>query len=86
MGFRDFEAFNIALLAKQWWRLVHNENSLSFKVLKARYFPYCSPFEVQLALNSSLMWRSLLKEREIVKMGSFWRVGDGERIDIWRDI
>ena len=71
MGFGDFKAFNIALLAKQWWRLVHNEKSLSFKVLKARYFLYCSPSEAKVVSNSSFMWRSLLKGRDIVNMGSF---------------
>ncbi|OMO53282.1 Endonuclease/exonuclease/phosphatase [Corchorus capsularis] len=38
LGFRDFETFNLALLAKQGWRIIHNENSLCTKVLKAKYY------------------------------------------------
>ena len=38
-GFRDFESFNLALIAKHWWLLIHNENSICFKVLKAKYSP-----------------------------------------------
>ena len=38
LGFRDFESFNLSLLAKQWWRLVHNEDSLSYKILKQNIF------------------------------------------------
>ncbi|OMO64639.1 reverse transcriptase [Corchorus capsularis] len=34
LGFRDFEAFNLALLAKQCWRLIHNQDSLCFRLFK----------------------------------------------------
>ena len=42
MGFRDLHSFNLAMLSKQAWRLIHDTNSLFYKVYKAQYFPNSS--------------------------------------------
>ena len=71
LGFRDFEAFNLALIAKQWWRLIHNENSLCFKVLKAKYFPSLSATEASLTSKNSWLWRSLLEGKRLSSKGPY---------------
>jgi hypothetical protein len=38
LGFRELDYFNVALLAKQGWRLVNYLDSLAAQVLKAKYF------------------------------------------------
>ncbi|OMO90520.1 reverse transcriptase [Corchorus capsularis] len=85
LGFRDFEAFNLALLAKQGWRLIQDERSLCYRILKAKYFRQCSFMEAKLGCNPSFVWRSLLAGREVLKQGCRWRVGNGCDIDNWRD-
>ena len=47
IGFRDLAMFNDSLLEKKTWRLLHNKNSLFYKVFKARFFPNCSIMEVK---------------------------------------
>lgn len=70
MGFRDLHAFNLAMLAKQAWRLVHDNRSLFYRVYKARYFPKYSFMEAELGNNPSFVWCSLLAAREIIKEGA----------------
>ena len=64
LGFRDFESFNLALLAKQWWRVLQNENSLCFKVLKSRYFPHLPAHRPGNVCNASYLWKSLMEGKK----------------------
>ena len=82
MGFKDLCKFNEAMLAKQVWRLVHDTNSLFYKVFKAKYFPKGSVFEAKVSLGS-FAWRSILYARRIISQGAKWRIGDGSQIMIY---
>lgn len=64
--------FNTALLAKQCWRLLQNQQSLFFRVFKAKYFPSCSFLDVQLGSAPSFLWRSFLSGRELLMKGIRW--------------
>ena len=44
MGFRNLQAFNLAMLAKQGWRLISNPNSLVAQICRARYYPHGDVF------------------------------------------
>ena len=39
MGFKYLHAFNVAMLAKQCWRLINNPDTLCARVLRAKYYP-----------------------------------------------
>ncbi|XP_039054492.1 uncharacterized mitochondrial protein AtMg00310-like [Hibiscus syriacus] len=71
MGFRDLSLFNVALLGNQIWRLIQDEHSLVFKVLKAKYFLRSSFFEAKLGARYSYAWASLMKAKEVLNDGFF---------------
>ena len=59
MGFRNLKAFNLALLAKQGWRLPTSTKTLVYNVFKARYFPHRDFLTAELG-NGPFAWRSIM--------------------------
>ena len=53
MGFRNLQAFNLALLAKQAWRILTNPYSLAARILKAKFFPFYDILNANLGSNPS---------------------------------
>ncbi|KAK4381987.1 hypothetical protein Sango_2916000 [Sesamum angolense] len=60
IGFRQLHMFNLAMLAKQLWRIHCFPDRLLSQVLKARYFPHGNMFEASLSRRPSYTWRSLM--------------------------
>ncbi|CAN1840830.1 Uncharacterized mitochondrial protein AtMg00310 [Linum perenne] len=85
LGFKDLEAFNHALLAKQTWRLIQNPDLLLAQIYKAKYFPKSTLMQAGKGSNPSWGWRGILKGREIIKLGHRWQVGDGITINPFLD-
>ena len=65
LGFKDLCKFNEAMLGKQVWRLLHDTDSLFYKVFKMKYFPNCSLFEAK-SSSSSFAWKSILWVRHLI--------------------
>ena len=84
LGFRDIELFNLALLAKQAWRILMVESSLSARILKAVYFPNVDFLDANLGSSPSRIWRSILDGREVLERGLIRRIGTGESTHIWQ--
>jgi hypothetical protein len=85
LGFRDISSFNIALLAKQGWRIMTEPSSLLARILKAKYFPTCHFLKAKQGHRSSYSWQSILKASWILKRGCLWNIGNGHNINIWED-
>lgn len=83
MGFKDLALFNETLLAKKAWRLLHNKDSLFYRVFKAKFFPHCSIMQASHSTSSSYDWHSILKGHDVLLKGANWRVRCGESIGVW---
>ena len=85
MGFRDIQNFNLAMLAKQAWRMLTDQESLFYQCFKAKYFPQCTFFEAVDHPHSSYVWKSLLAAQPILRKGCCWHVGTGSSILVLSD-
>lgn len=82
MGFRNLEAFNLALLAKQGWKLIKNPDSLAARALKAKYYPRTDFRSAKKRANSSFLWQSIYEAKDMLLKGLRWRIGNGEAVNI----
>lgn len=85
MGFHYIHCFNLAMLAKQAWRLLGNPNSLCAIILRAEYYPNGDLLNTKLKKGSSFTWQSIMEGVNYVKHGYIWRVRNGHNINIWED-
>ena len=83
MGFRDLEIFNLALLARQAWRILINPESLCSQLLKAIYFPSGDLLSAHIGSKPSKTWRAICDGINVLKQGLIKRIGDGETTLIW---
>ncbi|XP_062024556.1 uncharacterized protein LOC133740634 [Rosa rugosa] len=85
LGFRNFQDFNDALLAKQVWRLFQSPDSLCAQVLKQVYYPNSTILEAKRGSAPSWLWTSLLAGRKLLQNGSLWNIGNGLSANLWSD-
>ena len=85
MGLHDLQAFNLAMLAKQGWRMLFNPSSLMTRLYKAKYFPNGDILNASLGNQLSYALKSIHKSLEFLKHGTKCRVGNGEKIHICND-
>lgn len=63
-------------MAKQDWRLILYPNSLVAKILKAKYFTNTNFLKAGFGSHLSYSWKSILFNRDLLKLGLRWRIGN----------
>ncbi|XP_019168926.1 PREDICTED: uncharacterized protein LOC109164834 [Ipomoea nil] len=84
LGFKHLNRFNLALLAKQGWRLLTNPTSLTARIFKSRYYPNEEFLDAKIGANPSYVWRSILAGKDILTTGCVKRIGNGESTQVWK--
>jgi hypothetical protein len=69
MGFRHLYGFNSAMLGKQGWHLLTDQDTILSKVFKAKYYPKEGFLDAKLGHNPSYVWRSIQASQVVVKNG-----------------
>lgn len=67
LGFRDMELFNLALLARQAWRILKEPEALSALLLKAVFYPNSVFLDESLGQSPSRVWRAIVDGKEVLK-------------------
>ena len=76
MGYRDLECFNMAMLAKQGWRLVQNPDSLVARIFREKYYGGKSFLNSRLGPWPSYARRSIWNAKKCYKKVCFggWEI------------
>ncbi|XP_060974183.1 uncharacterized protein LOC133039333 [Cannabis sativa] len=82
LGFRLLHDFNLAMLAKQGWRLLCYPDSLVSRLYKARYFPHDDYLSAGLGRNPSFVWRSIWSSMDLLRQGVKRTIGTGSSTSI----
>lgn len=91
LDFKNLHNFNLALVAKQGWRILQNETSFLSRVYKAKYFPNVSFFETPLGHYPFYVWCGIWKVRCGIwkarcwlQEGCLYQIGDKNKVRIWK--
>lgn len=68
-GFKDLKNFNMAMLAKQIWRIMKDKTSLLYRTYKAKYFANWQFMKPNLEKTPSYMWRGIWEVQFIIHEG-----------------
>jgi len=85
LGFRNMEVFNEALLAKQVWRILKDENLLVARLLWAKYYPDGNLLAASIGSRPRFTWRCLIGAHHVIIRGSRWLIGDERILNVWED-
>ena len=85
-GILDLNAFNVALLAKWWWKLASYRLGLHHDIILAAHGSNLLKLRVGKPLQkSSFFWKGLIQAGRVFRNGCLWKIGNGLDTSFWAD-
>ncbi|CAA7014949.1 unnamed protein product [Microthlaspi erraticum] len=85
VGFRAIHEFNLALLAKQLWRLLMFPDSLLARIMRGKYYSYSSPLRAGHVESPSYGWQSIRAAKPLLMLGIVQKIHSGLNTRAWED-
>lgn len=85
LGLRQAKDFNMALILKLAWQFLTNRNRLWVKFMNAKYLKDLPLQWASAKCTHSIIWRSILKSRDIFFLKAHKTLANGENTNIWFD-
>ncbi|KAF7838798.1 ribonuclease H [Senna tora] len=82
LGLRKIKTLNQAILGKQAWRVISNQDCLMSQMMRKKYISSTKPWEIKKPYNASPLWRKIQKNTSILTNHIKWRVGNGHSIHL----
>ncbi|GKV16725.1 hypothetical protein SLEP1_g27324 [Rubroshorea leprosula] len=86
LGLRSAWESNKAFMAKLGWKLLNNASLPWCATFNSKYLKRDNLLNVEIAQKSSPTWKSILRCRDVLSLGTCWRVGMGDHINFWQDV
>lgn len=87
LGVKNIRAFNLALLGKWLWHLASTYRSLWAEAILSKQFSHgsWSDFIPDASYNLSSIWKGILLAPNLLRAGTWWRLGNGFSCRFWLD-
>ena len=83
LGLRKLEAVNEAFQCKLEWRILTNEPSLWVRAMQDKRLCKTSLLDYTSKGAESIVWRNVLRCKQLLRQGIWWKLGKGDKILFW---
>lgn len=85
LSFKSCKDFNCDLLAKLGWKIAEGDDSLWCRILRAKYVKGKSFFDIRKIKGCSPRWQGILSSRKFLLKGACYKIGNGLKVNPWKD-
>lgn len=85
LGFRDIQDFNVAILAKNSWRILTSPTSLLARLLLGKYCQNTAFLSATCPSSASHGWRGIVAGCQVIKLQLGKAIGNGNTEKVWSE-